>query len=874
MAAPQVSIGQDFRNYRVLSIIGHGGMGIVFRAHDNRLQRDVAIKILNPGALGDEAARKYFQSEALALAQLNHNNIASVYDFDSFGGNDFIVMELVEGTSLSTRISERALPENETLAIATQVASGLEEAHEHNIVHRDLKPGNIVMNRKGVVKILDFGLAKKWRVGAQDSTISAGSVEVAGTFPYMAPEQLKGKSVDPRSDLWSAGVVLYEMATGRLPFAGENLAQLVTAILHEKPIAVRELNPEISSGLESLIGRMLDKDMSRRFQSATELRLALEQLRDKGTFAPSDHLHANSETLVLPVARTKKLSRRALFTLLLFGLLVAIAGTFTAVRRISPKVTLPAKKLVAVLPFKTIGDDVEMNAFGEGLTETLSSKLGQFTEKHALQVIPTQELRSTSSITTEKARSNFGVNLVIEGSLQKAGSTVRVNCQLVDAATKQIIHSDTITASLGDSFALEDNVVNGVLNLLAIDLDPQERQALQKYGTDHSDAYDYYLRARGYMQDYHKPENISSALASYKRAIELDPNYALAYAGIGEAYWRDYKQNHDKKSVDAAMTACQQSVALAEQSSQGHFCLGRAFDLLGKPEKAIEQFELAVVLDPNSDEAYRGLAEAYTSAGKPQNAEATYKRAISMRPQYWAGYSWLGSFYFRQARYQDAESMFRKVLELSPDNYRAYSNLGAIHVTVGRKEEAISELQQSIAIRPSADGYTNLGAAYFNLRRFSEAARTYEDGLKLDSGNFTLWTNLGDARYWTPELRAKAPEAYRKAIELAQKRLEVNPNHSSTLGLVATCKAMLGDDAGATAAIKRALAVSPNDADLLYQAALVHNHFGRTDSTLAFLGKAIALGYPATQVISAPDFDKLRNDSRFMALGKSDLKHP
>ena len=875
MAAPQLSIGQFFGRYRVLDMIGKGGMGLVFRAHDDRLKRDIAVKIITPGALEDEAARKRFQSEAQALSKLNHPNIAAVYDFDTHAGADFIVMELVEGETLAQLLETRMFAQSEIVAIAIQIASGLEEAHEHNIVHRDLKPGNVALTHKGQVKILDFGLAKKWRAGPQDSTAAAAKIDAAGTFPYMAPEQLRGQAIDPRSDLWALGVMLYEMCARRLPFQGENLAELVESIMRHEPRPLHELRPSVTPAFEQLIVRMLDKDPARRFQTASELRDALEQLRDTGSVPNSRPL---AETQAGTPVREPliKLEKRPIFYLPL--LVLALTVVLLAIRPIRERIfakrpPLPTKKLVAVLPFKIIGDDTEMNAFSDGLTETLSSKLGQFTEKHALQVIPTGELRSSSSTTTEKARSTFGVNLVIEGSMQRVGSKVRINCQLVDAATQRLIQGDTITASAGDSFALEDEVVTGVLKLLEVDLAPDERQGLQKYGTTNSDAHDYYLRARGYMQDYHKDENIRMALAAYKQAIDRDPKYALAYAGIGEAYWRNFQLTHDKTMVDQGTAACKQAITLVKEASEGHFCLGRMLDLTGQSQMAIEQFELAVVLDPNSDEAYRGLAQAYSSVGKPEKAEATYKRAISLRPQYWAGYSWLGWFYFRQSRFNEAEQMFNKVLEFSPDNFRALSNLGAIHVMQGNYAPAIAELQKSIAIRQTVEGYTNLGVAYFSLRRFAEAAQTYEAGLKIDNKDYTLWSNLGDARYWTPGMRGNAREAYTRAIELATEKLRVNPKDTSALGLLATCYAMSGNKHAALMYLNRGLNASPNDAVLLYQAAVAHNQFGDTDDSMSFLDKALRSGYPAKSLNDDPNFDRLHANPRFQQLLASSSSH-
>ena len=856
MPAPGGLLG----HYRLQETIGHGGMGMVFRAHDERLRRDVAIKILQPGTLADETARKRFHGEALTLSKLNHPNIAAIYDFDTQDDVDFLVMELVSGRTLHDRIHGAPLCEKEIVEIGMQITAALQDAHENGVLHGDLKPGNIMITPKGQVKVLDFGLARRWRVGDAESTDSL-TRQTSGTLPYMAPEQFRGGAVDLRSDIWAAGVVLYEMATGRRCFDEPSLATLMEAILRREPLPPASVNCAISPGMDRLIRKALEKDPARRFQSAEALAAALESLQGSSvTERPSGPLSERN----LPRIRKPMLLAAAIVVAIALALVLATRGRF---RQRAPH--LPTRKIVAVLPFRYIGTDSEAAILGDGLSETLTSKLAELAESHGIQVIPTQEIRSSGSITADKARSNFGVSLVVEGSLQKIGPLVRINCHLVDAATQRLLRAETITAGSNNIFGLEDQAVERVVRLMEIELEPQERQALQKHGTTNAAAYEYYLRARGYMQDYHKLENIDSAIIAYKRAIDQDPNYALAYAGLGEAYWREFRENHDRSLVEQASATCQKALAMSEKLAEAHFCLGRVYQTTGDPQKAVEQFELAVVLDPNSDDGYRGLAEAYSNMGKPGNAEATYQRAISLRPQYWASYSWLGTFYFRQARYGDSARMFSKVVELSPDNFRGYSNLGAVYVLQGRYDDAIEILNKSIALRPTVSAYTNLGTAYFNLRRFEDAAQAYEEGLKVDANSWRLWGNLGDARYWIPQRRAQAPEAYRQAISLAEVELRVNPRNDDVLGLLATYEAMTGEKQAALADLHRGLAIAPNSPDLRYRAALVYNHFGDTKRSLQWLSKALAAGFSPMTIRDAPEFDSLRDKAAFKQLLKT-----
>jgi tetratricopeptide (TPR) repeat protein len=858
MAASHPAIGGLLGHYRLQEQIGQGGMGIVFRAHDERLQRDVAIKILPPGTLGDESARKRFRGEALTLSKLNHPNIASVYDFDTQDDIDFLVMELVAGRTLHDCIRGKPLNEPELIDLGVQMAAALQDAHEHGIVHGDLKPSNIVVTPKRQVKILDFGLARRLRIDEAESTESL-TKHGAGTLPYMAPEQFRG-SADARSDIWAAGTVLYEMATGRRCFGEPTLAALMEAIMHRDPVPPSAINANLSPGVEHVIMRALAKDPARRFHSADALAASLESLRRSSASGP--------RTPPISPARKYRGARTAAIAVVGVPVLALMVAVPTLRRRLldnTPEPGLPARKIVAVLPFRTVGGDPDANAFGDGLTETLSSRLAQLSESRAIQVISTQEIRTAGAITTEKARSSFGVNLVVEGSLQKIGANMRINCHLIDAATQRLLRADTITAAPSDIFGLEDQAVDRVLRLMSVELSPQEQHAPQR-GTTNTAAYEDYLLARGYMQDYHKRENVEAAVAAYKRAIELDPNYGLAYAGLGESYLREFGQTHDRSLVNNATQSCLKAVAISEKLAEAHFCLGRVYQSTGDAEKAVEQFELAVVLDPNSDEAYRGLAEVYSNMGQPRNAEATYQRAINIRPQYWAGYNWLGNFYYRQARYSDAESMFKKVVELSPENFRGYYNLGAMYVLQGRYTLGVEALQKSIAIRPSASAYTNLGTAYFGLRRFEDAARTYEQGLKIDEKNWRLWGNVGDARYWTPQQRAQAPNAYRKAIALAEEQLKVNPRDGELLGLTAGYMAMLGEKKEAMAKIDLALSMAPKDPDVRYRAALVNNHFGEKRLALRWLNSALAAGFSPMLVRDWPDFDALRNDPEFQRL--------
>jgi tetratricopeptide (TPR) repeat protein len=858
VAAP--SIGQVLGHYRIVEQIGAGGMGVVYRAHDEQLDRDVAFKVLPPGAPVNDASRKRFRKEALALAKLNHPHIAMVFEFGTQDGIDFLVTEYVPGINLDTKISAGAFPEKEVIRLGTQLAEGLEAAHREGVIHRDLKPGNLRLNDQGQLKILDFGLARLMESEREfAATVSLTEPHlITGTLPYMAPEQLRDDKTDARADIWSVGTVLYEMVTGQRAFPQTQAPRLVDAILHQAPTTPNTLKPRISPALQGLILKALDKDPDRRYQSIRELRVDLTRMTSGGDLGDI----TADQTVKKSAWRT-----RTVVALVSVVVGLGILGALLRHRELKPKQM--RQRILAVLPFNALGQDAGTGALGVGLTETLTAKLAQLSDNDALQLVSTREIAAQNIKTAEQARREFGTDLVLEGSLQQAGQLIRVNCSLVDSKTHRQLGARTFTTAANDIFGLEDQVVNEVLDILTVEIRPEQRLNLQTHPATQAAAYQYYLRGRGYLDEYQKPENVDSSIAEFGHALEIDPNYGLAYAGLGEAYWRGFEQsNRGNEWVVKATDNCQKAAVATPDLAQGHTCLGDVYYGTGQYEKAVQQFQRAVALDSNNEDALRGTADAYSKLGNSQAAETAYRRAIAVRPRYWAGYNWLGTFYFRQARYGDAADMFRRVVELAPDNFRGYSNLGGIYVTEGHYSESIEALKRSIELRPTLEAYSNLGTAYFGLRRYAESAEICEQALKLDDHDWLLWGNYGDALYWTPGRHAEASRAYRTAISLSGVKLQVNPRDATLLAFLATYHAMLGQKQMAVNNLQKALELAPVDADVRFRAALVYNQFGDTNQCLSALEKAVAAGISDSTIKDTPDFDHLWQNPRFQSLVK------
>src|ERR1700730_12032265 len=471
MSVPALSIGQVLGHYRIVEQIGAGGMGVVYRAHDEQLDRDVALKVLSPGESVNDAGRKRFRKEALVLAKLNHPHVAMVFEFGTQDSIDFLVTEYVPGVTLDTKLAAGALPEKEVIRLGSQLAEGLEVAHREGVIHRDLKPGNLRLNDQGQLKILDFGLARLMESERQ-SAATASLTEphlITGTLPYMAPEQLRGDKTDARVDIWAVGTVLYEMVTGQRAFPQTQGPRLVDAILHQAPTTPSTLKPRIWPALQDVILKALDKDPDRRYQSIRKLRVDLARMTSGGDLGGTT---ITADQTVQKSRRTRTVVG-SVFAVVALGVL----GALLRYRELKPKQV--QQRILAVLPFNALGQDAGTGALGVGLTETLTAKLAQLSDNDALQLVSTPEIAAKNIKTAEQARREFGTDLALEGSLQQAGQLIRVNCSLVDSKTHRQLGARTFTTAANDIFGLEDQVVNEALDILTVEIRPEQRRNLQ-----------------------------------------------------------------------------------------------------------------------------------------------------------------------------------------------------------------------------------------------------------------------------------------------------------------------------------------------------------------------------------------------------------
>jgi serine/threonine protein kinase/tetratricopeptide (TPR) repeat protein len=848
---------QLISHYRILDSLGSGGMGVVYRAEDTTLHRTVALKFISEQSPKNLKVNERLRHEARTASALNHPNICTIYEVGEDAGEVFIAMEYVEGRTLAEVIRQGPLPIDTVLRFARQLASALAHAHDRGVLHGDLKPLNVIVTPQGDAKILDFGLARRSDPAEFDrrtlETVSSENrVGLGGTLPYMAPEQIEGGDASTRTDIWSLGVVVYEMAAGSRPFQGENLYLLCNSILRDTP---RPLPASCPAGLATIIFRCLEKEPARRYQRASETRAALE------TLSPVKE-ESSSQPEVVPSRR-----KRTILGVLALGALAAtgiIAVRGDKLWKSGATGAVPSRVLLGVLP--PVSNDASQSAFDNGLADTLNSRLGELSARHPLAVIPMNSTLEKRVTTVDAARQQFGVNLVLVLKVQRAAGNVRVNYALVDPRSHQQVRSGTVTAAAADPFGLQDRVFENVAAAMELQLAPQEKQSLNSHGTTEPVAYDFYTQGRGYLQDYVVPEKVDNAITLFGRALEKDPAYAAATAGLGEAYWRKYQLTHDSKWADAAIENCQKAANLNSNLAYAHACLGQALRGTGNYEKAAEQYRRALELDSGSDDAYGGLAAVYEQLGRLAEAEQLHKQDISVRPGYWATYNRLGLFYMAHARYEEAASMFSQVVSLAPDSFTGYYNLGAIRVLQGKYDDAIPLLERSLSIRPTADALTNLGTAYFQMRRYPDAAAKFEEAVKLDEKDYVMWGNLGDAYYWTPGRRSEAAAAYEKAIALGEQNLRVNPRDAQLLGYLAEYHAMRGERKPALANLDASLRLLPKSPDMLLNAGIVYQQLGDTNRALDVLEQAVSLGLSPEMLRDTPNFDALKDNPQFLGL--------
>ena len=559
-------IGETISHYTILERLGGGGMGVVYKAEDTRLKRFVALKFLPPELTRDAAAKERFEQEARTASALDHPNVCTIHEIDETAdGQVFICMAFYDGESLKSRLARGPLSIEDTLTIAIQTAEGFNQAHEHGIVHRDIKPANVMLTRDGVPKIVDFGIATL--VGRPRGG-DAG--EIAGTVSYMSPEQARGEALDQRTDIWSLGVTMYEMLTGRLPFIAEGEQPLLQAIVRQEPPPLESLRTGVPAPLAAIAAKCLRKRPDERYQRAAELIADLRSVRRALTSATVSTLPGAP-----PISSVRRRLRPAITlpvgaAMVALVLLAVVPAARNAVRGLLNIQAVPDQQHMAVLPFTNVGDDPANRAFCDGLTEILTSQLTQVERfQGSLWVVPQSELRAREIRAPSDARRIFGVNLAVTGSVQRSRDSVRLALNLVDTERARQLRSRVIDEPLSNLSTVEDKAVLAVMRMLDLELKPEAEKMLALGRTANPEAQDAYVNALGALHSSLGPSDPEIAITMLKRAVTLDPKFALAQAALGEAYLALYRSTKDPVAVEQAVAACKGSGAARRIAAAG-----------------------------------------------------------------------------------------------------------------------------------------------------------------------------------------------------------------------------------------------------------------------------------------------------------------
>lgn len=851
--------GSTVGPYRLLGRLGSGGMGEVFLGHDPRLQRKVALKSLTSADAAGGGVRERILHEARAAARLNHPHIAAVYDVVEQDDRAFIVMEYVEGESLARRLAREPFPIERVATLGQQLASALAAAHAQGVIHRDLKPANIQLTPDGSIKVLDFGVARLSVPVASPTATTAGVDTEASTFGsnpgtlvYMAPEQLLGRRVDARSDIYSLGVVLFEIVTGRRPYMEKNAIELALAMSTTPAPSADSVNPSVPPGLSGVIAKALERDPANRYQSAHDLEAAI------------------AGGAVEPAARGAwrrawKLAAAAAIVLTLGSVAGRPLLMRTGLFKGAPLATRPA--VVAILPVENPTGDPQAEYLGAGFASVVAGNFGSIPGLSVLSrgsTAPYEKQRGDLSALQRE----LGADYVVDLTVKSARPSPLIVARLRRPGTPSPIWEQTIG---GEALAVERTLLDGLgralerAGALPRRLTRSDWTRIGKLPTTASDALMAYSEARALLDRYDSPANIDAAIALLGRAMASDPGFALAQAAMGDAYFDKYQSERDPALVGKATDAVMQAIRMDPDQAAVYYSLGNMQHVTGRPEQAVGSLRQSLVLQPDSDETHRLLGQVLADQGDVDAGVAELRQAIRIRPQYSRNYMTLGLVYYRAGRYREALEPYRRASELQPTEAGPFSSLGTIYHRLGEIDRAIGYYEHAVRLGPNAAAHANLALAYYTVTRYDDALQEYQASLSANPRSAFNRRNIGDVyqRLKQPE---KARAEYEQAITIGNELVKVNARDFRTIALIALCEAKLGRRADAERHAAEARAIGPADRETLQRIAEVHARLGHTATALKDLEAAIARGYARKEARENDELAPLRKLPAFVAL--------
>ncbi len=850
--------------YKVERLLGQGGMGAVYLAYDQDLGRSVALKLVKPELMVHPEAMARFRQELLLASKISHRNILRIHDLGDAGGMKFISMAFVDGEDLHHLLMrEGKLPLERMLHITRQLCAALDAAHSEGVVHRDLKPQNIMLGAKDHVFVSDFGLAKS--LGAVSSMTQSG--EMLGTPRYMAPEQVEAKSVDARTDIYALGLIFYEMVTGDVPFTAETTLQLMYKRAHEIPPAPKTVVPDLPDWLNNVIMKCLERDPANRYQNTHEILADIDAQRKPELAPVQQTVHTAYPQVAVTHASSKAWMVIVVAMVVIIGGLFAVPQIRHAIFGGSAKqaAAVPLKR-VAILPLKVQGTDPSDAVTADGIVESLYAKLFQL--QGVSLASPTDVSKAKLTDSPEAIAKSLGVDYLVTGTLASQGNDLRLTLNLLDIKTGKP-WTTPFDAVRGDLFTMEDKAYAALLEPLQLKPSELENSRAILHPTESLSAYEAYLHGRNALRGQADAKAIDSAISYFQRAQQEDSNFALAFTGLADAYYRRYKLTKDPKAADSAVSAAEHAKDLAagQNIPEVHFVLGTVYQATGKTDEAIAELKNALKLAPNSDEGYRRLGDALRSTSE-KDSIAAYQKAIDINPYYWANYNSLGAAYLKFGKTDEALKAFQEVTKLAPTNPMGWANVGGVYFTESKWNEAIPPLRKAIEVDPNwRQAVTNLGVVYQYLKQYPQSIEMFQRALQISPGQEVLYGNLGDSYRWSGQ-KDKANENYDQAIKLAQKALQVNPKDVYTLTNIALYYGKKGNDPLAQQFIRRARAVDPNDVSTIYNQGVIAALSNHDADAISILKDAFTKGYSVIEAKNDPELSRLVETPDFQAMIK------
>jgi tetratricopeptide (TPR) repeat protein/predicted Ser/Thr protein kinase len=850
-------------HYKLVDKIGGGGMGVVYKAIDTKLGRAVALKFLPPGFTRDETAKKRFLHEAQAASLIDHPNICSIYEIDETPeGQVFISMAYCEGESLRDRIKKGRLPVREVFEIMFSVADGLACAHERGVVHRDVKPANIVITNDGFVKIIDFGLAK-----LVDRSRVTRPGHAPGTLSYMSPEQVTGKEVDGRADIWSLGIVAYEALTGTLPFEADIEPAMMYRILNEDPPSVCGLRSEVPSEFETIIHKCLAKDPALRYATAADL---MRDLADLGRRLGWQSSGTYRRAVRVGATPAEKRRRLALSVVIIAGIAGVIAYYWAARDRSTENAPFTTQLRLAVLPMDNIAGTSVTPEFANGLSEWIAHVFERIGAHHSsMWVVPFDHTLPGLVAAPSQAKDAFGVNRIVTGSIERYAEGFRLSLSLDDSETLRPIRSVNVDYAL-DLTVLERELPGKAAELIDLRAAAGGNAPPVTGFTANSTAFEEFLRGLGYLQRYRVGESLDLAVGSFRRSVAADSLFADARAALALALARDCAVSKREEICGEALAVSRASLVLDSASVYVNQTAAAAARELKDMDGAITACRRVLAVEPKNAGAYRQMGYAFNRLDRVAEAEAAYRAGAAASPDCWQSYVNLGWFLNARGRTDEAVVQFEKAVALAPGDSWTLNTLGNIAIARDEWGKARELYLRSFAIQPRCNPCRNIGLLYYLEGLFAESATYFKFALEYCDSTaadyYQRWQDLAAALYWVDGKRDEAISAFRRAIALAETQLAESPDDPELLAYTAGCYAMIGERASALALIDRFIAVGSEEPHLLFIVGQSYEQLGDRERALNYIGQAVRLNYRLSWIEAEPILKDLTQDIRFRQL--------